>query len=362
MRRRCPRPLARRTRPWLAALVLAMVVSPGCSGVSSTAGSSAAPTASPSAVAAVSSVAASSSGVSRTEGDPKREAIEKSNEGDKALAANIDAAIADYDAATKLDPTNDKIWNKLAVSNAKKENWAEAARAYRGAVKADADAHHGKPTVAQYQRGLGVALEKLASGSGGPTSLDDALGALQQCLDIDANDAECALERGNVYLAKGDEQNAEASYASANAMAPSNLKVYAALAGVKAKLGHDDDAIALLRKAQTVGPANPNTEEQRYMAEERLALGELLLKHHDAKAAVHELEGARDLDPAGRVGMLVFDRLADGYAALNPPDKQKALDNLRSFYKRVCKGPKAAQFKEQCGTAEARATALGGQL
>ena len=55
------------------------------------------------------------------------EAINLSNEGDKAYRVNVEGAISKYEQATQLDPTNHRILWKLAKAYERKEDWDKVA-------------------------------------------------------------------------------------------------------------------------------------------------------------------------------------------------------------------------------------------
>ena len=57
-------------------------------------------------------------------------------------------------------------------------------------------------------------------------------------------------------------------------------------------------------------------------------------------------------------GELLFE-LGDGYATLQPPQKERALRLLNQFFKRVCRGARAASFARQCETAQSDVQRLG---
>src|SRR5262245_41153640 len=57
----------------------------------------------------------------------RQEAVLKANQGDQEVKVNVEGAIAKYDEATHLDPTNHKIFFKLAMAYKKKEDWEKVA-------------------------------------------------------------------------------------------------------------------------------------------------------------------------------------------------------------------------------------------
>jgi hypothetical protein len=55
------------------------------------------------------------------------EAINLANLGDKSMQVNVEGAIQKYEEATRLDPTNHQIFNKLGKAYQKKEDWDKMA-------------------------------------------------------------------------------------------------------------------------------------------------------------------------------------------------------------------------------------------
>jgi tetratricopeptide (TPR) repeat protein len=311
----------------------------------------------------------------------KQDAIIKANEGDKAIKADVDAAISAYDEATHIDPSNHLIWNKLAQAYWKKPDWAKAAEAFGGAIKADADAHGGKPTFASYQAGLGYAKEMQspakkkaspASGGAASTLLDvkEAEAPYLKCIELDPNYADCYFELGNVYLWMDKEQQALEYYTKAIQHDPTKVQYYGPLADLYIALNYEKEAETVLKEEQAFEAAAmadtdglKAAEAAKNVANNRMRLGNLLQQHGDVKGAITQLEVAKDKAPpeAGEA-VLVLYALGNAYADQDPPEKQKAVDNLKGFYARACKGPKAALYKVECATISSRVSKLGGTL
>ena len=97
-------------------------------------------------------------------------------------APNLDEAISKYEQATKLDPTNHRIWWKLALAYQKKEDWEKVATACSHAEEA-AEKADGKKTHADYYFHQGYALEQLAEKGAG--SWADAKAPFQTAIQLD---------------------------------------------------------------------------------------------------------------------------------------------------------------------------------
>ena len=65
------------------------------------------------------------------------EAVNRANEGDKARSSgSIDEAISKYEQGVRLDPTNHRIFWKMAQAHLKKPDWEKVADACKGAARA----------------------------------------------------------------------------------------------------------------------------------------------------------------------------------------------------------------------------------
>src|SRR5690606_18001092 len=83
------------------------------------------------------------------------EAVNLANEGDRAVAVNVEGAIQKYEQARQLDPTNHLITWKLAKAYEKKEDWDKMAATLSVAANQ-------APSFANYWEKRGFALTKLA--------------------------------------------------------------------------------------------------------------------------------------------------------------------------------------------------------
>ena len=83
------------------------------------------------------------------------EAINLANKGDQSLKVNVSGAIRDYEEATRLDPSNHRIFWKLAVAYHKQEEWDKMASTLARASQV-------APEFANYLYHRGFALMKIA--------------------------------------------------------------------------------------------------------------------------------------------------------------------------------------------------------
>src|SRR5277367_2579659 len=153
----------------------------------------------------------------------RQEAVLKANEGDQSVKLNVEGAINSYDQATKLDPTNHKIFFKLAMAYRKKEDWDKVASTLARATQL-------APKYANYWFERGYALEQLARKKTVPW--EEAKEPLQKCIENDPNFADCYEELGNVFLWTDDEQKALENYNKAVEHDPNNIGYYTMLAGL----------------------------------------------------------------------------------------------------------------------------------
>ena len=77
-------------------------------------------------------------------------------------------------------------------------------------------------------------------------------------------------------------------------------------------------------------------------------------------AMIQTLEQANKLGGAEHPEILF--NLGSSYAVLNPPKKTQALQMLKNFFARACKGGKSDKYKEQCEQTNALIAQLGGNI
>lgn len=298
-------------------------------------------------VAADVTVAAASSAC--REATPRKaaqEAVVLSNDGDKMLKADPAAAVAQYEKAIALDPTNHRIVFKLAMAHRKMENWEAAAAALATATKL-------APTFANYWFERGYALEQQAKKKSVPW--DEVRDAYSRCVEADRGYAACHGQLGEVYQFLGDDQKALDSYTQAIERAPTSIPSYAALADLYVRLGFAKEAEQVLEQAKKLAkPGDPT------MLPVHLLFAQIYRERGELARVIAELEAAKSMSSDGPNAVLVIFNLGVAYAQLSPPRKTEATELLKGFMARVCKGPQARKFQAECETASDLLRRLGG--
>lgn len=277
------------------------------------------------------------------------EAVNLANQGDQAVGVNVSSAINKYEEATRLDPSNHRIFWKLAMAYQKQEEWGKMESVLsRAASQA--------PNFADYYYYRGYALVRIAEG-GNRDSYEDAKAPLQKCIELDPNFAECYHWLGQAQLWTGDEQGALSSYTKAIEHDPSFGYFYPPIAELYIHLRFYDEAEKVLKGGERVLEKVQKNKNALY------AMYTLLSNVYQAKR-----------DDAGRIAALenanavggdshpeIAFNLGSTYATMDPPQKDKAVRLLKSFNKRACAGKQGATtFKEQCETSQALVQKLGG--
>jgi tetratricopeptide (TPR) repeat protein len=279
------------------------------------------------------------------------EAINLANQADQALKVNVSGAIKDYEEATRLDPSNHRIFWKLANAYHKQEEWDKMASTLARASQV-------APNFANYLYNRGFALMKIAEG-GNKDAYQEAKQPLQDCIQKDPNYAECYHWLGTALLWTDDEQGALQNYTKAIELDPTIPYFYPALGEVYLSLRMYDEAEKVLQEATRLIPPTEKTANSLYGAYT------LLSNVHQAKGddagRLADLEKANDI--AGASHPEIAFNLGSTYAVMKPPQKEKALRLLKSFNKRACKSADAAKkFKDQCASSNDLVQKLGGVL
>jgi tetratricopeptide (TPR) repeat protein len=292
----------------------------------------------------------------------RAEAVLKAQEGDKAVKANLDAAIVAYEEATKLDRNNHQIWNKLAQAQWKKADWAKTAEAFAGAIQADTDtSKEKKPTYANYFEGRGYALEQRARK--GEIEFKEVEAPYLKCIEIDPNYASCYFGLGNTYAKLDQEQKALENYTKAIQHDPTQIMFYYPLGEMYVNLGYVKEAEAVLKEAKAFAkPDDQDPKNRQYLSNCISLLANILLDRGENDAAIKELEAAKASAPGDSPeAVRVLYGLGNVYANLGK--KQDAIDNLKGFYQRACtNAQKKAMFEVECATVQSRVSGLGGTL
>jgi tetratricopeptide (TPR) repeat protein len=289
-------------------------------------------------------VAATVSGCSRN----RQEAILLANEGDKSVKVDPDGAIGKYEQATKLDPTNPHIFYKLAMAHKKKEEWDKVSEAMSNATKL-------APEWGNFWLERGYALEQLAEKK--TVSYEEAKEPYSKCIEIDPNYADCYHQLGNVYLWLDDEQKALEYWTKAIEHDPSQLRYYGPPAELYINLDYHKEAEQLLKEGKSFAkPGDP------YLFGIHTLLSKIYQDRGQSAEMVAELEAAKSVAGDGPNAMIVQYSLGSTYAKLEPPRKQEAIQLLKGFHSRACKGTKAKDWVSECETAKSLVTEMGGSL
>lgn len=279
----------------------------------------------------------------------RQEAVLLANQADAEVKLNVDGAVNKYDQATRLDPTNHRIFFKLAMAHKKKEDWDKVASTLARATSL-------APKYANYWAERGFALEKQAQKKTVP--YEEAKEPYQKCIENDPNYAECYERLGAVFLWTDDEQKALENYTKAIEHDPTDIGYYATLADLYIRLGYMKEAEQVLKEAKTF--AKPG---DKALYGVHVLLSEVFNDRKSMAERVTELEAAKNVAGSeGAEAVEILFALGSTYAVLEPPRKTEAIQMLKGFNARACKGTKASTYKSQCETAQTLVTQLGGSM
>jgi tetratricopeptide (TPR) repeat protein len=283
----------------------------------------------------------------------RQEAVILANKGDQEVKLNVEGAINSYDQATRLDPTNHKIFFKLGMAYRKKEEWDKVASTMARAAQL-------APQYANYWLERGYALEQQARKK--TVQWDEAKEPLQKCIEKDPNYAECYEELGNVFLYTDDEQKALENYTKAVEHDPGRIDYYDTLADLMIRLGYFKEAEAVLKEAKAF--VKPDDKAQAKAVYGMYILLAQVYQERDASAEqVTALESAKAVAPAeGPEAIQILFNLGSTYAKLATPRSAEAISMLKGFSSRACKSAKANTYKTECEQAQSLVQKLGGQM
>jgi tetratricopeptide (TPR) repeat protein len=283
----------------------------------------------------------------------RQEAVLMANKGDQEVKLNIEGAINSYDQATRLDPTNHRILFKLAMAYRKKEDWDKVASTLARAASV-------APKYANYWFERGYALEMQARKKI-VTSYDEAREPFQKCVEADPNYAECYEELGNVFLQTDDEQKAIENYTKAIEHDPNNISYYNVLADLYIRLGYMNQAEQVLKEAKGfLKPTDKNQEKANFGV--HMLLAQVYQDRGSQAEQVAELEAAKATATEGAEAIQILFALGSTYALLPQPKSAEAIQMLRGFNARACKGAKAQTYRTECETTQTLVAKLGGTL
>jgi tetratricopeptide (TPR) repeat protein len=280
----------------------------------------------------------------------RQEAVLLANQADGEVKLSPESAINKYEQATRMDPTNHRIFFKLAMAYRKREDWDKDASTLSRATQL-------APKFANYWFERGYALEQQARKKTG-VAYDEAKEPYQKCIENDPNFADCYEQLAGIFLQTDDEQKALENYTKAIEHDPTIIAYYNALADLYIRLGYMKEAEQVLKNAKDF--AKPG-DKSLFGVHELLA--QVYQDRGSLPEMVTELEAAKAV--AGNEGpesvQILWD-LGSTYAQLTPPRSQEAIQMLKGFSSRACKGAKAQSFKTQCESAQSLVTKLGGSM
>jgi tetratricopeptide (TPR) repeat protein len=274
------------------------------------------------------------------------EAINLATEGDQMKKVDLEGAIQKYEQATRLDPKNVLIFHKLGDAYEKKEAWDKVASTMAQAIRLEP-----KNATFRYKRGKALRMQA----EKGPTSWEEAKEPLEECIKIDPNFADCYFHLGEVMLHLDDEQRALENWTKAVQHEPNELVFYGPLADLYVRLGYYDEAAKVVKEGLSfVTPQSKGGVVSLYQYDAQVSQAK-----GDLNGTAAALEKAKSADSEGQHPEILFN-LGSTYAVMKPPKKQEALQMLKAFQARGCKGTKAQKFKAQCEQAQALMMDLGG--
>jgi tetratricopeptide (TPR) repeat protein len=291
----------------------------------------------------VSAISWTSTGCSRN----AIEAINLANEADKQRNVDVDGAISKYEQAITLDPTNHRILFKLAMAYRKKEAWEKVASTLARATQV-------APKFANYWYERGYAIEEQALKKA--ISWEEAKEPFKKCIENDPNYADCYHELGLANLWTDNEQEALSNYTKAIEHNPAELRYYASLSDLYINLGYYDQAQQVLKEGLTYAK-----DGDKSLFGLHVLLSQVFQKKKQMTDMVGELEAARKV--AGDEHPEILFNLGSTYAVLTPPRTTEAIQLLKAFSVRACRGAGATtKYKDQCETSQSLVAKLGGSM
>jgi tetratricopeptide (TPR) repeat protein len=275
------------------------------------------------------------------------EAINLANEGDQSVKVNVENAIAKYEQAVQLDPTNHRILWKLAAAYEKKEDWDKMASTLSRATSM-------APDFATYWYKRGLALVNQAE-AGNKDAFEQAKEPLKKCIEKDPNLAECYYLMGECMQWTDDEQAAVDFYTKAIQHDPSKGFFYPPLADLYLLFKLDKEAEQVINEGtKLVQPDEKNLPKIYNMY---ILLANAALMRGDKAAQLAAVEKAEKY--AGESHPEFSFDLGSTYATMEPPQKERAVRLLNTFTKRICRGAGAKKFQEQCESSQSLLQKLG---
>lgn len=278
------------------------------------------------------------------------EAINLANEGDQGVKVNVTGAIQKYEEAIRLDPTNHRIFWKLAQAYQKIEEWDKMASTLARAAQV-------APTFANYHYRQGYALTRIAE-AGNQDAYEEAKAPLKKCIEADANYAECYYWYGWTLLWTDDEQGAVDNMTKAIEHDPTNFPYfYPSLGEIYLTLQYYDEAEKVLKEGtRLIKPTDEASASALYGMYTLLSTVYQVRGDDAQRLAV--LEKANEV--GGEQHPEIAFNLGSTYAVMKPPQKEKALQLLKAFNKRNCAGTGKKKYMALCSQSNDLLQRLGG--
>ena len=210
------------------------------------------------------------------------------------------------------------------------------------------------PEFATYWYKRGYALVRQAEG-GNPDAYEQAKEPLKKCIEKDPNLAECYNLLGQSLEFTDDEQGAIDNYTKAIQHDPTHGFFYTDLADMYLRFKLNSEAEQVLKQGTQLVPPNEKNVSKLYNM--YILLAQVAQLKNDTPSQLASLEQAEKY--AGETHPEFAFNLGSTYAALEPPQKEKASRLLNQFTKRVCRGAGATKFKEQCESTSSLLQKLG---
>lgn len=279
----------------------------------------------------------------------KIDAVELANEASLLRKQGaLDAAIDKYETASQLDPTNHQILYMLAQTYAKKEEWERTASTLARATQV-------APKFANYWYERGYALAQVADKSKSQSAFEEAKQPLEKCIEADPNYAQCYFQLGYVELWLDHEQEALDNYTKAIQHLPTMTTFYAPLADLYLRLGYTDHAEKVLQQGIELGEDRGKAKFNLYVL-----LSQVEQTKDNMPGMVAALEKANEI--GGKDNPEILFNLGSTYAVMNPPKKTQAVQMLKQFQARACKGGQSEKYREQCEQSMALVGKLSGAI
>ena len=277
----------------------------------------------------------------------KQEAVNLSNEADGFVQQDPGSAIAKYEQATKLDPNNHRIFDKLAKAHEKKEEWVKCAQAARRA----ADLRNAN---ADYWFMQGHCLYEIARKSKKKEDYEKAIKPLAETVKQDDNYDYAYYLLAQSYKWTDDEQKSLQHFKKAIERRPSRVDYYPPWAKLLMDNLYWAEAEQVLKAAKEAPQAAKEAQADTLLTPEKrrnavfnthTLLASVYTEKNDVDAEVAELESAKALGFAKNPEILF--NLGMAYAKLNR--NAQACPMLKKFNKRACHAKKAQKlYASQC--------------